>query len=130
MRRDTDDQPAPNVQLQQDHQPGTRGYLLLAAKDVNLNNLPPNARLVVRTWNSLYRLVVLEPRPEVLVQGGLHFQGPTEVLFRGARRTDGALKPRRIVVGLRMEVWGPAGSIVTSPVRSIEIEVASLHGGF
>lgn len=95
---------------------------------VNLSRLRPMARLLVRTRNTLYRLVVVGPGPAVVVQGGKYFSQATEVLFCGSSLGGSALKARWIGLGFRMELFGPDNRVITSPVLSIEIESGSLHG--
>ncbi|MGH9256669.1 MAG: hypothetical protein ACRD3C_19085 [Vicinamibacterales bacterium] len=89
-----------------------------------LRDLEPIATLAVRTMNSLYRLVVLQPPTRVLVQGGAFFPDPTEVTLCGSSLGGSCLKMEWIGPGFRMEIYGPTGRIVTSPVRSISIPLA------
>jgi hypothetical protein len=45
-------------------------------KGVDVRHLPPFTTLLVRTMNSLYRVVITH-QPEVFVQGGVFFPDPT-----------------------------------------------------
>ena len=88
--------------------------------------------LVVKTFNSLYRVVVLDPpRPRILIQGGAFFPQPTEASLAGASFGGSMLKLAWLGCGLRMEVCSDGQRIVTSPVKSIEVERdADLPGPF
>ncbi len=112
--------------------PDIRGFVLTTTEGegVRLDSLRPMSRLIVRTAHSSYRLLVLSPYPSVSIQGGNYFHEPAEVLFRGAILGGAPLRSGWLLVGYRMALWGPAGHLVTSPVRSIEIELDSLHGPF
>lgn len=97
---------------------------------LSLASLRPNARLLVRTRNTLYRLVVLGPGPTVLVEGGWYFPELTEAQFYGSSLGGSALKTYWIGLGFQMELSGPTGRVVTSPIRSIDVEGDSVHGPF
>ncbi|HEX5017796.1 MAG TPA: hypothetical protein VFX15_09440 [Actinomycetes bacterium] len=88
------------------------------------------SRLIVRTAHSSYRLLVLSPHPCISIQGGTYFHEPAEVFFRGAILGGSALRSGWLLVGYRMALWSSNGHLVTSPVRSIEMELDSMHGPF
>jgi hypothetical protein len=93
------------------------------ASGIGLNELDPLTTLVVRTLNSIYRVVVIEPpRARILIQGGRFFPHPTEAKLAGASFGGSLLKLAWLGCGLRMEVCSGGQRIVTSPVRSIAIE--------
>jgi hypothetical protein len=52
-------------------------------KGVDVRHLPPFTTLLVRTMNSLYRVVIAQ-QPEVFVQGGVFFPDPTSAYLDGA----------------------------------------------
>ena len=112
--------------------PAIRSFVLTTTEGegVRMDSLRPMSRLIVRTAHSSYRLLVLSPHPSVSVQGGHFFHEPAEVLFRGAILGGTALRSGWLLVGYRMALWSPNGHLVTSPVRSIEMELDSLHGPF
>jgi hypothetical protein len=96
---------------------------MASAGGVDLCELPPCTRLLVRTVNSLYRLVIVRP-PEVCVQGGAFFPQPTAARLVGASRVPGGwLKVGWIGVGLRIELRSRDQYVVTSPVRAITTDV-------
>ena len=90
---------------------------------VYLRHLTPFTTLLVRTMNSLYR-VVITPGPEVYVQGGAFFPDPTSAYLDGASR-GGSLRTGWIGVDLSVEFRSGGLRIITSPVRAITTEQAS-----
>lgn len=103
-----------------------------SADGVGLHELDAFTTVVVKTLNSLYRVVVLDPpRPRILIQGGTFFPQPTEASLAGASFGGSMLKLAWVGCGLRMEVCSDGQRIVTSPVKSIEVERESdLPGPF
>ena len=78
---------------------------------------------MVKTLNSLYKVVVLEPpRTRILIQGGEFFPQLTEAQLAGASFGGSMIKLSWLGCGLRMEVCSGGQRIVTSPVQSIEVE--------
>ena len=110
--------PAPPIPV-----PTLDGFLEASsgAPGVDLLRIDPMTVLVVETWNSVYRIVVAEGSA-VFVQGGRCFPRPTRARLSGATFGGSALKLASIVLGMRMEIAGAAGTIVTTPVRAISIE--------
>lgn len=96
-----------------------------AGGGVNLSDLDPITTLVVRTRNSIYRLTMLQPPSTVCLQGGRFFPDPTEVTVDGSSLGGSCLKLAWIAPGFRMEVHGPCGWIVTSPVCAIDVASVS-----
>jgi hypothetical protein len=99
---------------------------------MDLSELEPLTRLKVRTHYTLYQLIVLSPwESRVLIQGGRFFAEPVEASLGGSSYGGCMLKTRWIGLGMRMEIYGEEGHIVTSPVRSVETEDdSSLPGPF
>lgn len=91
---------------------------------VHLCRLPPFTTLLVRTMNSLYRVVITQG-PEVYVQGGAFFPVPTSASLDGASIGGSCLRVGWIGVGLLMEIRSGGRRFITSPVRSIATEQAS-----
>ena len=88
---------------------------------ISLFDLDPLTVLQVETCNSVYRIVVSQ-RAAVFVQGGQFFPVLTRAHLAGATFGGSMLKVAWIGVGMRMEIFGDDGPIVTSPVRRISIE--------
>jgi hypothetical protein len=82
--------------------------------------LPPLERLLVRTCNHLYELIVLNPlRAEVMVRGGCYFPEFTRARVAGSSLGSSFLKLHGIYTGFRLELHADEQAIVTSPVRDI-----------
>ncbi len=93
---------------------------------LSLASLPPLACLRVQTRNTLYRIVVVRPpRPEILVQGGQFFVARTAAQLCGCSFGGSFLKLAWIGVEMSMEIHHEGRRIVTSPVRSIEVQPES-----
>lgn len=85
---------------------------------VDLTDLMPSTKLLVRTAHSLYQLVIGEDAA-LYVEGGMFFPGSTPANFVGARFGSHSLKVGWVVVGLPMEIVVGNQHIVTSPVHGI-----------
>ena len=88
---------------------------------VQLSELTPLTTLVVWTWNSQYRFVVIEGN-SVSVQGGTLFPDPTSALLDGASKGGMDLIDGWICVGLNIELRAGYARITTSPVVAISTE--------
>ena len=99
---------------------------------MDLSELEPLTRLKVQTHNTLYKLTILSPwEANVIVQGGQFFAEPAEANLCGSTYGGCMLTTRWIGLGMRMEIYGKQGPIVTSPVRSVQTEDdSSLPGPF
>ena len=108
------------------------GEEIRSRSGVDVRQLEPLTRLRVRTHNTLYQLTVLSPwESRVLIQGGQFFAEPAEASLGGSSFGGCMLKMRWIGLGMRMEIYGKDGPIVTSPVRSVQAEDdSSLPGPF
>ena len=94
---------------------------------VDVRELAAGAIVIVRTRNSCYRLVMLEPETQrVLVSGGDWFPEPTKAQLVGATRGGNMLKPGWIGAGLRMELRHMNQPITTSLVDAVTIESSPL----
>ena len=93
------------------------------AHGIGLRSLDTFTTLVVRTRNSAYRITILTPhRGEVLVEGGTFFVAPTRACLNGSSAGGSCLQLGWMGVGLHLEFHAGEEWIVTSRVRSIEIE--------
>ena len=90
-----------------------------------IGELQPLDRLVVRTRNSVYEIVVVTPgTADVAVRGGAFFPSFARASIAGSSLGGSFLKLHSIHVGFRMELLAGAQSIVTSPVESIAMSRA------
>ena len=93
---------------------------------IHVADLSPLERLVIRTANSTYEIVVLCPATgSVLVRGGAFFPVFMPARLAGSSLGGSFLKLRSIFVGFHMEFALSEGVIITSPVRTIDVESAT-----
>ncbi len=89
---------------------------------LSINELESISTLLIRTQNSLYRVIVLQPPDaNIIVQGGHFFPEASEGRLIGSSFGGSFLKMGWIGIGFRMEIYQGLRRIVTSPVQSIEI---------
>ena len=90
---------------------------------VLVDALPQNARIIITTRNSCYRVVVIEGADRrVQITGGKLFPDATEMILEGAVTGGGAIKPGWISVGLRVALSTGLRRITTSCVESVAFE--------
>jgi hypothetical protein len=89
------------------------------AQGLHLHELEPLTTIVVRTCNSVYRIIV-SGRSAVRVQGGRYFPDMTAAHLNGSSAGGSLLKVAWIGIGLCMEISAGGQRIVTSPVRAID----------
>jgi hypothetical protein len=93
---------------------------------VQVDRMEDNERLVVRTWNSLYEIIVIDgPSGEILVRGGRFFPELTPARLTGATLGGSFCKMRGIYPGFRMELHADGQRTVTTPVESIGVLASS-----
>jgi hypothetical protein len=97
--------------------------LVMDVEGVHLHHLPPLTTLLVRTMNSLYRVVITQGS-DVYIQGGAFFPDPTSAYIDGASIGGSCLKVGWIGIGLLVEIRSGGRRIITSPVRTITTEQA------
>lgn len=93
--------------------------LLSEAAGMTIESLAPGSILDVTTWNTRYRVVVLDGEGRAVISGGTHFQEPTEVRIEGSTTTEWEFRAGWIGVGLRLGMTRGARTITTSPIRSV-----------
>jgi RNA polymerase-binding transcription factor DksA len=102
-----------------DSTPGGRSSLI----EVGLETLRPFDTILVRTLNSDYRILLLEPRTgRALVEGGHYLIEPREALLSGSKLNGSLFNLGSIVVGCRLEMWVDGKLLSTSRVQSISVE--------
>ena len=85
---------------------------------VRLSLLPPFTTLLVRTVDSLYRIVIM-PGPDVYVQGGAFFPEAASAYINAASAGGNHLTVGCICVGWNAEIHSGNWRVTTSPVRAI-----------
>jgi len=89
---------------------------------IRVDDLPALERLVVKTANSTYEIVLVAPeRAEVLVRGGAFFPVFARARLAGCSLGGSFLKLRSVHVGFRLEFATDRGFIITSPVSGVTI---------
>lgn len=99
---------------------------------MDLAELPALTCLEVRTQNTAYEVIVLNPfESKVLIRGGRFFTERAESFVCGSSYGGNLLKVSWVGVGMRLEVMREGRRIVTSTVQSVNIlDDASLPGPF
>jgi hypothetical protein len=97
-------------------------------RGVQVPSLSTLERLLVRTRNTVYELIVLDPvRAEVMVRGGRFFPEFTRAYVGGSSLGGGFVKLHGIYAGFCLELHSREQAIVTSPVREIAIAGDGAH---
>jgi len=131
-----DENPRSDDPLQGEMKFTVPGYYLLegfaalgaATSGLDLRKLSVRDVIRLRTLNSEYRMVLLDPPTRrVSVQGGSFFTEPTEAVVEGSSCSGALLKAGWIGIGLQLElVYSPAvgrtQNIITSPVEMFSLE--------
>ena len=94
--------------------------------EVVLESLNPFDTILVRTYNSNYRILLLDPKTgRALVEGGDYLLEPNDALLKGSAAAGDELKPGSICVGCRLEMWINERVFITSPVKSVHVKHSS-----
>ena len=96
---------------------------------IGLREVEPLGTLLARTENSVYRIIPLEGgSSRILIQGGRFFPEPTEVRFAGSGFGGSFLKLGWIGLGLRMEIVWDGQRIITSRIRTVQVQRSAAVG--
>ena len=88
-----------------------------------LETLQPYDTVLVRTVNTDYRILLLDPKTgRALIEGGRYLTEPREGSVAGSKLHDSIFTLGSIVMGHHLELWVGKRIICTSPVQSISIE--------
>jgi len=91
--------------------------------EVPLETLQPFDTILVRTLNSDYRILLLDPKTgRALIEGGKYLTEPREGSVAGSKLNDSIFTLGSIVISHHLEIWIGERNICTSPVQSISIE--------
>lgn len=105
---------------------GEPEYDLSEINEVVLESLDPFDTILVRTYNSNYRILLLDPKTgRALVEGGDYLLEPNDALLKGSAVAGDALKTGSICVGCRLEMWVNERVFITSPVKSVHVKHSS-----
>lgn len=90
---------------------------------VVLENLNPFDTILLRTHNSDYRILLLDPKTgRSLVEGGSYLLEPREAFVKGSTVPGSTFNGGTITLGGRLEMWVDEKVFITSPVKSIEVK--------
>jgi hypothetical protein len=89
---------------------------------VLLPHLAPHDRLIVRTRNSTYEIIVMVPyTASVLVRGGAFFPDFTPARVAGSSLGGGFLKLHGVYAGFQMELLADDLPVITTRVRTVSV---------
>ncbi|HJP93895.1 MAG TPA: TraR/DksA C4-type zinc finger protein [Pyrinomonadaceae bacterium] len=88
-----------------------------------LESLDSYDTILLRTHNSEYRILLLEPKTgRALVEGGSYLLEPSEALIKGSALSGSAFDGGAISIGGRLEMWVNERVMLTSPIKSFEVK--------
>jgi Prokaryotic dksA/traR C4-type zinc finger len=91
--------------------------------NVALESLSPFDTILLRTNNSDYRIMLLEPKTgRALVEGGDYLVEPNEAMLRGSAIPGSGFKGGTISVGSRLEIWVDERVLLTSTIKSVHVK--------
>ena len=97
------------------------------ADGIGLIELDAFTTLVVRTDNSVYRVMILMPHArEVMVQGGAFFPVPTRACLSRSSGGGSCLKLGWVGVGLHLEFHAGEQRTITSRVLAVAVEPSAI----
>lgn len=92
----------------------------ISSGNILLESLEPFDTILIRTHNSDYRIMLLDPKTgRALVEGGDYIVEPTEALVLGSSVVGEPFKGGTIGIGCRLEMWVGERAFVTSPVKTV-----------
>jgi hypothetical protein len=92
------------------------------SRGVLLPHLAPHDRLIIRTRNSTYEIIVLVPHTaSVMVRGGAFFSTFTPAHVAGSSLGGGFLKQHGVYAGFQMELVTADRPIITTRVRTVAV---------
>lgn len=95
----------------------------LNSSDVLLDSLKPFDTILLRTLNSDYRILLLDPSTgRALVEGGNYLVQPSEALVRGSAIPGEPFKPGTISIGSHLEMWVDERVFLTSIINSVRVK--------
>lgn len=103
--------------------PATAASALTSPNEIILESLEPFDTILLKTHNSDYRIMLLDPRTgRALVEGGDYIAEPTEALVRGSAEVGQEFKTGVISVGCRLEMWVEDRALLTSAVKNVYVK--------
>ena len=97
--------------------------VMTSPTDIFIESLEPFDTVLLKTHNSDYRIMLLDPRTgRALVEGGDFIAEPTEALVRGSAAVGEEFKTGVMSVGSRLEMWVEDRALLTSVVKSLHVK--------
>ena len=94
-----------------------------ASSGVLLESLNSYDTIFLRTHNTEYRILLLDPKTgRALVDGGSYLLEPSEALIKGSALSGSAFNGGAISIGGRLEMWVNERVLLTSPIKSVEVK--------
>ena len=95
----------------------------VSAPNVLLEELKPFDTILLRTHNSDYRILLLDPKTgRALVEGGSYLPEPSEAFILGSAIPGSVFNGGAICIGDRVEMCVHEKMLLTSPVKSVEVK--------
>lgn len=93
--------------------------------EVMLQSLSPFDSILMRTYNSDYHILLLDPKTgRALVEGGSYLAEPSEAFLRGSMVPGSEFKAGSLAVGSRVEIWIDEKVFITSLVKSVHVQLS------
>lgn len=93
------------------------------SSDVMMASLNPFDTILLRTYNSDYRILLLDPKTgRALVEGGNYLKEPSEALVRGSALPGEPFRSGAISIGGRLEMWVDDKVFLTSNIKSVHVK--------
>jgi RNA polymerase-binding transcription factor DksA len=109
-------------QLVASFNPVNQASQVAATDSVSLESLAPFDTILVRTLNSDYRILLLDPKSgRALIEGGQYLVEPREASVTGSQLLGSRFKTGQLVVGSHMEMWIDEKIVSTSLIQSIGV---------
>jgi DksA/TraR C4-type zinc finger protein len=97
------------------------------AGDFLLENLNPFDTILLRTHNSDYRILLLDPNTgRAVIEGGRYLPEPSEGLIMGSALPGSDFNIGGLCIGARLELWVNEQVFLTSPIQSVEVKHSSV----
>lgn len=91
--------------------------------DVMLESVKPFDTILVRTHNTDYHILLLDPETgRALVEGGNYLVEPSEGLVKGSAVPGEPFKSGTISIGGRLEMWVDERVFLTSVIKSVHVK--------
>ena len=91
--------------------------------EVALKSLNAFDTILLRTHNSDYRILLLDPKTgRALIEGGEYLVEPNDALLRGSAISGSEFKAASICVGSRLEIWIDERVLLTSEIKSVHVK--------